>query len=45
MLDAGEDEEFRARFGAATQQAVGRLVPMATIGNTNVYGFSERARA
>jgi hypothetical protein len=38
VLDAGEDEEFRARF-AARNQAVAGLVPLATLGNTNVYAF------
>ena len=39
MLDVEEDERFRAYFGARDQQAVGGLLPMATLGNTNVYGF------
>ena len=39
VLDGGEDEQFRARFGARNQQAVGGLIPMARLGNTSVYGF------
>jgi hypothetical protein len=39
VLDAGEDEEFRARFGARQQQALAGLVPLATLGNTSVYAF------
>jgi hypothetical protein len=38
VLDAGEDQEFRARF-AAGNTAVAGLVPMATLGNTTVYRF------
>ena len=39
VLDGGENEQFRAHFGARNQQAVGGLIPMATLGNTSVYGF------
>ena len=39
VLDVEEDERFRAYFGARDQQAVAGLIPMATLGNTNVYGF------
>jgi hypothetical protein len=39
VLDAGEDEQFRAHFGARDQQAVGALIPKATLGHTRVYGF------
>jgi hypothetical protein len=39
VLDGGENEQFRAHFGARNQQAVEGLIPMATLGNTNVYGF------
>jgi hypothetical protein len=39
VLDAGEDEEFRRKFGGANQQAVLTMTPVATIGNTGVYGF------
>jgi Oligosaccharyl transferase STT3, N-terminal len=39
VLDVEEDERFRAYFGARDQQAVEGLIPMATLGNTNVYGF------
>jgi len=39
VLDVEEDERFRAYFGARDQQAVGGMLPMATLGNTNVYGF------
>jgi hypothetical protein len=39
VLDVEEDERFRAYFGAREQHAVGGLIPMATLGNTNVYGF------
>jgi hypothetical protein len=39
VLDVEEDERFRAHFGAREQHAVGGLIPMATLGNTNVYGF------
>ena len=39
VLDVEEDERFRAYFGARDQQGVGGLIPMATLGNTNVYGF------
>jgi hypothetical protein len=38
VLDGGEDQEFRARFGAGNA-AVAGLVRMATLGNTNVYAF------
>lgn len=38
VLDAGEDEEFRGRFGPRNQ-AVAGMVPMATLGNTSVYAF------
>jgi hypothetical protein len=39
VLDEGEDETFRARFGARAQQGIAAMKPIATIGNTNVYGF------
>jgi hypothetical protein len=39
VLDVEEDERFRLYFGARDQQAVEGLIPMATLGNTNVYGF------
>jgi hypothetical protein len=39
VLDVEEDERFRAYFGARDQQGVAGLIPMATLGNTNVYGF------
>jgi hypothetical protein len=39
VLDGGENEQFRAHFAARNQQAVEGLIPMATLGNTNVYGF------
>jgi hypothetical protein len=38
VLDAGEDDAFRDRFGPGNQ-AVAGLVPLATLGNTRVYGF------
>jgi len=40
VLDAGEDEAFRARFGARGQHAIDALKPLAVIGNTSVYGFN-----
>jgi hypothetical protein len=40
VLDAGEDEAFRARFGARRQHAIDALKPIAVIGNTSVYGFN-----
>ena len=39
VVDTGEDEAFRRRFGGAGQRAVEDLAPLATIGNTTVYGF------
>ena len=40
VLDVEEDEQLpRATSAHANQQAVGGLIPMATLGNTNVYGF------
>ena len=39
VLDGGENEQFRAHFGARNQQALGELIPKATLGNTRVYGF------
>ena len=39
VLDVEEDERFRAYFDARDRQAVGGLILMATLGNTNVYGF------
>ena len=39
VLDVEEDERFRLYFGARDQQAVEGLILMATLGNTNVYGF------
>jgi hypothetical protein len=39
VLDAGEDEQFLAHFGARNQQSLSGLLPMAKLGNTSVYGF------
>ena len=40
VLDGEENEQLpRAISAHANQQAVGGLIPMATLGNTNVYGF------
>ena len=39
VLDLDEEEEFRKRFESAAQQAVGRMVPIATIGHSRVYAF------
>jgi len=40
VLDAGEDEEFRRRFGDAGQQAVRGLTPLAVLGDAHIYRFS-----
>jgi hypothetical protein len=37
VVDAGEDEAFLRRFSG--QHGVAALAPLATIGNTTVYGF------
>jgi Dolichyl-phosphate-mannose-protein mannosyltransferase len=39
VVDTGEDEAFRQRFGETGQHAVEALTPLATIGNTTVYEF------
>jgi hypothetical protein len=39
VLDSGEDEAFRRRFGDAGQQAVRALKPLAVVGDARVYGF------
>jgi hypothetical protein len=39
VVDAGEDQEFLRRFSATGQRGVEALAPLATIGNTTVYGF------
>ena len=38
-LDHDEAEEFRKRFGAASPEALGRMVPITTIGVTEIYAF------
>jgi hypothetical protein len=40
VVDAGEDEDFRRKFGDAGQQAVRGLTPLAELGGTRVYGFT-----
>jgi hypothetical protein len=40
VVDGGEDEAFRRRFGDAGQQAVRGLTPLAVLGEARVYGFS-----
>ena len=40
VLDTGEDEAFRRRFGDAGQQAVRGLKPLAVLGDARVYGFT-----
>ena len=37
VLDAGEDEEFRRKFGSAKQHAVEAMTPVVTIGTASVY--------
>lgn len=39
VIDAGEDEVFRRRFGEAGQQAVRHLLPLAVFGDARVYAF------
>ena len=39
VVDAGEDQEFLRRFSGTRQRGVEALAPLATIGNTTVYGF------
>jgi hypothetical protein len=39
VVDTGEDETFRQRFGGASARAIENLAPLATIGNTTVYAF------
>jgi hypothetical protein len=39
VVDTGEDESFRRRFGGASPRAIENLAPLATIGNTTVYAF------
>ena len=39
VVDGGEDEAFRRRFGDAGQQAVRALTPLAVLGEARVYGF------
>lgn len=39
VLDGEENDQFRAQFGARNQQGVAGLVPVATLGNTTIYGF------
>ncbi len=41
VVDGGEDEEFRRRFGDAGQQAVRGLTPLAVLGDARVYGFGK----
>jgi hypothetical protein len=37
VVDTGEDDQFRERFGGTGQRALAGLTPVATIGNTTVY--------
>jgi hypothetical protein len=39
VVDTGEDETFRQRFGGTSRRAIENLAPLATIGNTTVYAF------
>jgi hypothetical protein len=39
VVDGGEDEAFRRRFGDAGQQAVRALTPLAVLGDARVYEF------
>ena len=39
VVDGGEDEAFRRRFGDAGQQAVRALTPLSVLGDARVYGF------
>ena len=39
VVDAGEVDMFRERFGATGQQAVQQLSPLAVIGDTRVFAF------
>jgi 4-amino-4-deoxy-L-arabinose transferase-like glycosyltransferase len=39
VVDGGEDEAFRRRFGDAGQQAVRGMTPLAALGDAHVYGF------
>jgi hypothetical protein len=39
VVDAGEDPVFRARFDAAGQASIRRLVPIAVLGDARVYGI------
>lgn len=39
VLDADEDEAFRLKFDGAGQRGAARLVPLALLGSTRVYGF------
>jgi hypothetical protein len=40
VVDGGEDEDFRRKFGDAGQQSVQGLTPLAELGGTRVYGFT-----
>jgi 4-amino-4-deoxy-L-arabinose transferase-like glycosyltransferase len=39
VVDGGEDEAFRRRFGDAGQQSVRGLTPLSVLGDARVYGF------
>ena len=39
VIDKGEDEPFRQKFGAANQRAVRHLNPIAVLGDARVYAF------
>lgn len=39
VVDAGEYEEFRERFGATGQRAVHQLTPLAVLGDARVFAF------
>jgi hypothetical protein len=39
VVDGGEDEDFRRRFGAADQRAVRGLLLLAVLGDTRIYAF------
>ncbi len=41
VVDGGEDEAFRRRFGDAGQQAVRGLTPLSVLGDARVYGFGK----